>query len=79
MIRLTDSGYQLEDLGSSNGTLLRGERLTGAALLKAGETVRIGGYALSVVKSPLISLWARAILAESAGTDSTRYRSATAS
>ena len=72
IIRLTDSGYQLEDLGSSNGTLLRGERLTGKAPLKAGETLRIGGYAISVVNSPLVSLWARAILAESAGEDAPR-------
>ena len=72
VIRLTDSGYQIEDLDSSNGTLLRGERLTGAAALKAGETLRVGGYALAVVRSPLMSLWARAILAESAGSDSSR-------
>ncbi len=72
VIRLIDSGYQIEDLASSNGTLLRGERLSGASPLKAGETLRIGGYALSVVKSPLMSLWARAILAESAGSDSSR-------
>lgn len=72
VIRLTESGYQLEDLQSSNGTLLRGERLSGAATIKVGEVVRIGGYALSVVNSPLVSMWARAILAESAGEDSSR-------
>jgi RNA polymerase sigma-70 factor (ECF subfamily) len=72
VIRLTDAGYQLEDLQSSNGTLLRGERVIGAATIRVGEVIRIGGYTLSVVKSPLVSMWARAILAEAAGEDSSR-------
>lgn len=66
VLRWSDAGYQIEDLGSSNGTLLRGTHLSGAAPLKVGDTVRIGGYAVAVVSSPLVSLWARAILAESA-------------
>jgi pSer/pThr/pTyr-binding forkhead associated (FHA) protein len=65
VLRVAEQAYRVEDLGSSNGTLLRGEPLSGAAALRAGETLRIAGYALAIVKSPLMSLWARAILAES--------------
>jgi DNA-binding NtrC family response regulator len=47
--RLTyrDGAVEIEDLGSRNGTLVRGTRIT-SARLRAGEDVRLGGVALSV-------------------------------
>ena len=36
------AGYALEDLGSSNGTFLNGERLAGRRLLKSGDQIRLG-------------------------------------
>src|SRR5512139_2684423 len=42
--RLTFQGgkYVLEDLGSTNGTFVNGQRLTSAAVLKAGDVVSLG-------------------------------------
>jgi len=39
---LQDDQYHLEDLGSSNGTFLNGERLTKPAHLKHGDEIRLG-------------------------------------
>jgi pSer/pThr/pTyr-binding forkhead associated (FHA) protein len=69
VLRVDGARYQVEDLGSSNGTLLRGQRVAGKSPLRVGETLRIGGYAVALVESPLMSLWARAILAETAQGD----------
>src|SRR5512135_346538 len=42
--RLTFQGgkYVLEDLGSTNGTFVNGQRLTSAAVLKSGDVVSLG-------------------------------------
>ena len=40
----------LEDLGSKNGTYLRGERLSSPARLKPGDDVRIGPFTLTFQK-----------------------------
>jgi hypothetical protein len=42
--RLTFQGgkYVLEDLGSTNGTFVNGQRLTGATVLKSGDVVSLG-------------------------------------
>ena len=41
-------GAQILDLGSSNGTFVNGERLTGARVLTGGEEIAIGAHKLTV-------------------------------
>lgn len=47
-ITVSDDGVAIEDLGSRNGTLLNGERIT-AAGLSPGDSIRIGGSTLELV------------------------------
>lgn len=67
-LELDAKGVWIVDLGSSNGTLLRGNQLSGRATLALGDSIRIGGYRISIVATPLLSLWARSILAEAGAT-----------
>ena len=46
-IVIRDHGAQLEDLGSKNGTILRGAPLTSAATLRDGDSIRIGPVRLT--------------------------------
>ena len=39
---LQEEGYVLEDLGSTNGTFIRGQRLAAPVVLRPGETITIG-------------------------------------
>lgn len=41
-IHKTDAGYELEDLGSSNGTLVNGRPLRGRCTLRSGDRIRVG-------------------------------------
>lgn len=41
----------LEDLGSTNGTLLNGARIAGAQTLRPGDTIEIGAVRLTVDRS----------------------------
>lgn len=41
-IFVENNQYTLEDLGSSNGTFLNGERLRGRLVLKPGDEIRLG-------------------------------------
>jgi len=43
-----DGALHVEDLGSTNGTYVNGQKLTGAAPLKRGDQVRIGSTVLEV-------------------------------
>jgi hypothetical protein len=43
-------GWVLEDLGSTNGTYLGRQRITGPTPVKAGQTVRIGSTRLELVR-----------------------------
>jgi RsiW-degrading membrane proteinase PrsW (M82 family) len=42
VIRWTPSGYELEDLGSANGTFVSGQRIQGRVFLTPGQTIQIG-------------------------------------
>ena len=44
-------GYILEDMGSTNGTFVNGERLIGPHLLKPGERVQLGGNIILTFQS----------------------------
>ncbi|MBU0512371.1 MAG: FHA domain-containing protein [Chloroflexi bacterium] len=41
-LRLGDGGYILEDLGSTNGTFVNGQRLTAPRVMRPGETIMLG-------------------------------------
>ena len=41
-MRLEPSGYVIEDLGSTNGTFVNGQRLTGPHMLRPGERIQLG-------------------------------------
>lgn len=41
-LTLQPSGYVLEDLGSTNGTYINGQRLLGPHVLRAGEVIQLG-------------------------------------
>jgi pSer/pThr/pTyr-binding forkhead associated (FHA) protein len=45
-IALVDGAWMVRDLGSSNGTLVNGERLTGDRALKPGDEIGLGKYSL---------------------------------
>ena len=49
VIEHTKAGYQVRDLNSSNGTLLNGKKLAGAAPIKPGDQVAIGGTRITLV------------------------------
>jgi DNA-binding winged helix-turn-helix (wHTH) protein len=52
-IVLNDEEAILEDLGSKNGTFLRGERIAEPARLQPGDTIRVGPFVLAFhVSSP---------------------------
>jgi DNA-binding winged helix-turn-helix (wHTH) protein len=46
-ILVGDSSATLQDLGSKNGTLLRGERVTGASRLQDGDKIQVGSVTLT--------------------------------
>lgn len=45
-------GYVIEDLGSSNGTFVNSQKVTGRRLLKAGDQVRLGKAVTLVYEAP---------------------------
>ena len=57
-----DNGrYLLSDLGSSNGTLLNGRRITGRPLLRDGDTIQIGKCVFEFVNSHIAEIGERDI------------------
>ena len=53
VIEHTKGGYQVRDLNSSNGTFLNGQKVGGAAPLKPGDQVSIGGTRITLVGADL--------------------------
>lgn len=47
-VRVTDAGVEVEDLGSLNGTWLKGKRLEGPTVIDDGGVIRIGESELMV-------------------------------
>jgi len=45
-----DDGYWVEDLGSTNGTLVNGRRMNGAAPLRRGDRLQVGRTVLELKK-----------------------------
>jgi predicted component of type VI protein secretion system len=43
-IKLQPEGYVFEDLGSTNGTIINGQRLMGPHILQAGEIINLGEH-----------------------------------
>lgn len=48
-IYLKNEEYILEDLGSTNGTSINGEKLTGKIVLKPGDEIKIASYDFKVI------------------------------
>jgi pSer/pThr/pTyr-binding forkhead associated (FHA) protein len=51
IIRVGDGAADITDLGSTNGTFVDGQRLTGRARLTDGSLIRVGRTELRVVKA----------------------------
>ncbi len=63
-ISLEGAAHVIEDLGSSNGTFVNGERLTGPRALKSGDEIRLGTgvvlrFAAPELASPTVAVSAR--------------------
>jgi len=52
-IHATADGYELEDLGSTNGTFVEGRRITGPTRLQPGQRIRLGATTLLFQKATL--------------------------
>jgi DNA-binding winged helix-turn-helix (wHTH) protein len=50
-VRISPDRVVIEDLGSRNGTWLRGERIQGASEIQAGDTVRVGPESIRFVSA----------------------------
>lgn len=48
-IFLKNTDYMIEDLGSTNGTMLNDKRLEGKAFLKVGDEIQIGSALFKVI------------------------------
>ncbi len=44
VIKFNADGYSIEDLGSTNGTVINGDRLSGPHILKPGEVISLGEH-----------------------------------
>lgn len=60
----TESGLEIQDLGSLNGTWVNGERISGRTRLAPGDVVKVGATRIEVVAvgtgaTPPVSRWAQ--------------------
>jgi pSer/pThr/pTyr-binding forkhead associated (FHA) protein len=47
-LQLTDEGFEIEDLESSNGTFVNGRRVHGRAPIRSGDLIRVGAVILKL-------------------------------
>lgn len=52
LITLTAGAYELEDLGSANGTFVNGQRVTQRLKLQPGDEITLGGHRLTFLAVP---------------------------
>jgi len=53
-LSLEAKGYIIEDLGSTNGTFVNGNRLTGPQLLRTGDTVNLGDAVTLIFQTTIL-------------------------
>jgi hypothetical protein len=53
-LRLEAKGYIIEDLGSTNGTFVNGNRLSGPQLLHPGDTVHLGDAVTLIFQTTML-------------------------
>jgi serine/threonine protein kinase len=53
--RRADGGYVIEDLGSTNGTFVNGNRIAGEQLLGTGDLIVVGSSTLTVAAAPQVT------------------------
>jgi predicted component of type VI protein secretion system len=51
---LTQGGYVLEDLGSTNGTIVNGDRLAGPHLMRPGEELTLGEHVTLIYEAAAV-------------------------
>ena len=51
VIKFNANGYSIEDLGSTNGTVINGQRITGPHMIMGGELISLGEH-ISLVFEP---------------------------
>jgi pSer/pThr/pTyr-binding forkhead associated (FHA) protein len=49
---LADNGLKVEDLGSTNGTFVNGQKITGAQPLAGGDLIKVGRVEFVVARPP---------------------------
>jgi hypothetical protein len=70
-VRATDRGLMVEDLGSTNGTFVNGQKISRPTLCRSGDTLRVGDLITLEVQAGRSHLDHMATIAEPAGHDFT--------
>jgi diguanylate cyclase (GGDEF)-like protein len=68
-VKFGDGGFLVEDLGSTNGTALNGEKIVAPRRLRSGDQVRLGGVVVKFVLADPIEHTFHAQMDERVGTD----------
>lgn len=56
VIRRNGDGHEVEDLGSKNGTLVNGERLSAARILAPGDRLELPGWSLVIQEDETVTV-----------------------